>query len=86
MRGRQRKESERWCPRAAIRTAMPPATAMAILLSALRARIFKTMKARSRTAAMSGCVLMTASVACRGKGGIEVSTILMSLVVLGSEQ
>ena len=83
--GRQREGSERWCPRAAIRTAMPPAAAMATLLSALTERFPKTLKARTRTAALSGCVFMTASVACRGEGGVEVSKLLLSLVGLGSE-
>ncbi len=84
--GMQRKESERWCSRAAIRTAMPPAAAMATLLSTLfHARFTKTQQAFSRTAALSGCVFMTASVACRGEGGMEVSKLLLSLVGLGSE-
>ena len=85
VRGRQRAGSERWGPRAAIRTAMPPAAAMATLLSALLARFAKTKQAFSRTAALSGCFSMTESVACRGKGGVEVSQILLSLVGLGSE-
>ena len=72
VRGRQREGSERWCPRAAIRTAMPPAAAMATLLSAFIARFPKIRQAFSRTAALSGCVFMTASVACRGKGGVGV--------------
>ena len=77
VRGRQREGSERWCPRAAIRTAMPPAAAMATLLSALLARFaktkHKTKQAFSRTAALSGCFSMTESVACRGKGGVRVN-------------
>ena len=85
VRGRQREGSERWCPRAAIRTAMPPAAAMATWLSLFTARTLKTEQAFLRTAALSGCVFMTASVACRGKGGVEVSTLLLSLVGLGSE-
>ena len=86
VRGRQREGSERWCPRAAIRTAMPPAAAMATLLSSfLNASFAKTKQAFLRTAALSGCVFMTASVACRGEGGVEVSKLLLSLVGLGSE-
>ena len=78
VRGRQREGSERWCPRAAIRTAMPPAAAMATTLSSFTARLHKTLQAISRTAALSGCVFMTASVACRGEGGVEVSKLLLS--------
>ena len=37
--------SEKWCPRAAIRTSMPPAAAMATLLSALNARFAKALQA-----------------------------------------
>ena len=96
-RGRQREGLERWCPRTAIRTAMPPAAAMVTTLSAFLTenpiivntrgivRFAKTPQACSRTAALSGCVFMTASVACRGKGGMEVIKILLSLVGLGSE-
>ena len=69
----QKERSERWCPRAAIRTAMPPAAAMATLLSALLARFAKTKQAFSRTAALSGCLSMTESVACRDKGGVRVN-------------
>ena len=71
----------------AIRTAMPPAAAMATLLSALIARFTKTPQAFSRTAALSGCDFMTASVACWGKGGMEVSKHRMEIGLggLGSE-
>ena len=66
--------SERWCPpRVAIRTAMPPAAAMAALLSVLHDRFIKVLQAGSRTAALSGCVFMTASMTCWGKGGVVSS-------------
>ena len=71
--GRQREGSERWCQRAAIQTAMPPAAAMATWFSVLRATLHKASQACSRTAALSGCAFMTASMACRGKGGVGVS-------------
>ena len=46
VKGRQREGSERWYPRVAIRTAMPPADIMATLLSTLfNARFAKTRKA-----------------------------------------
>ena len=88
VKGRQREGSERWCPRAAIRTAMPPAAAMATVLSALLyARFAKTRQASFRTAALSGCIFMTASVACWGKGGMEVSKHRMEIELggVGSE-
>ena len=66
MRGRQRKGSESWCPRAAIRTAMPPAAAMAILLSSLHARFANAPQALLRTATFFGSLFITTSVACRG--------------------
>ena len=69
--GRQREGSERWFPRAAIQTAMPPAAAMATWLSVLRATLSKASHACLRTAALSGCAFMTASMACRGTGGVE---------------
>ena len=68
--GRQREGSERWCPRAAIRTAMPPAAAMATWLSSLHARCTKAKQACSRTAALSIFVFMTASITCRSKGAV----------------
>ena len=69
-----REWSERWChPRAAIRTAMPPAAAMATLLSVLHARIAKAKQACLRMASLWGCVFMTASMTCRGKGGVGVN-------------
>ena len=68
--GRQSEGSERWCPRAAIQTAMPPAAAMVTWFSVLRATLPKTSQAFSRTAALSICVFMTASMTCWGKGGV----------------
>ena len=64
------KGLERWCP---IRTAMPPAAAMATWLSSLRARIAKAKRAWLRTAALLGCVFMTSSMTCRGKEELGVS-------------
>ena len=56
--------------KAAIRTAMPPAAAMATWLSVLHARLFKALQASARMAALSGCAFMTESMACWGKGGV----------------
>ena len=67
LRGRQRKRSESLCLRAAIRTAMPPAVALVAILS-FGAMFFKTAKAFLKMASLSGCLSMTASVACRGNG------------------
>ena len=50
--GRQREGSERWCPREAIQTAMPPAAAMATWLSLLLATVFKASQASLRAAAL----------------------------------
>ena len=52
---------------------MPPAAAMATLLSSWLARFPKAKQAGLRTAALLGCVFMTASMACRGKGEVGVS-------------
>ena len=73
--GRGGGGSEGWCPRAAIRTAMPPAAAMATWLSVLHARFLKNSQAFFRTAALSGCVFMTAITACRG--GVNTRDVVM---------
>ena len=82
--GRQREGSERWCPMAAIRTAMPPAAAMATwLLSVSHARFTKAKQACSRATALSGCGFMTSSMTCRGKGGVGVSIWCVCGVQIG---
>ena len=52
---------------------MPPAAAMATWLSVSYARFVKALQAGFRTAAFSGCVFMTASMTCWGKGRVGVS-------------
>ena len=62
---------------------MPPAAAMSTLLSSWVARFLKAKQAGLRTAALLGCVFMTASMACWGKGGIGVSIWCMGGVRVG---
>ena len=61
-----------------MRTAMPPAAAMATLLSSWVARFPKAEQACSITGALSRCVFMTASMACWGKVGVGVSIWFVS--------